>query len=122
MIPRCLRSSIEGNDALYVCGEAENGKVAVDKVNELRPDTVILDLQMPVMNGLEAARQISKCAPKTVMLMFTMHRSDQLLKDAHAVGIQEVFSKTDSGPSHLLAWLRKALFNPEISVKSTAQG
>ena len=60
MIRRGLRSTIEANQALYVCGEAENGKVAVEKVNELRPDTAILDLQMPVMNGLEAARQISK--------------------------------------------------------------
>ena len=109
VIRRCLRSSIEENRALYVCGEAENGKVAVEKVNELRPDTVILDLQMPVMNGLEAARQISKCAPNTVMLMYTMHCSDQLLKDAQAAGIQEVFSKTDGGANHLLAWLSDAL-------------
>ena len=109
VIRRCLRSSIEENESLYVCGEAENGKVAVEKVNELRPDTVILDLQMPMMNGLEAARKISKCAPNTVMLMYTMHRSGQLLKDAQAAGIQEVFSKTDGGPSHLLAWLRNTV-------------
>lgn len=122
MIRRCLRSSIEGNDALYVCGEAENGKVAVEKVNELQPDTVILDFQMPVMNGLEAARQISKCAPNTVMLMYTMHCSAQLLKDAQAVGIQEVFSKADGGPNHLLAWLTNACTRSKISMRSAAQG
>lgn len=115
MIRRCLRSIIEENQALYVCGEGENGKIAVEKVKELRPDTVILDLQMPVMNGLEAARQISQFAPDTVMLMYTMHCSDQLLKAAQAAGIQEVFSKTDSGPNQLLAWLSN------ISMRSAAQ-
>jgi len=100
---------IEENAALYVCGEAENGKVAVEKVKELKPDMVILDLQMPVMNGLEAARQISKLAPDTVMLMVTLYSHDQLLKDAHAAGIQEVFSKTDGGSNHLLKWLSSGL-------------
>jgi DNA-binding NarL/FixJ family response regulator len=108
LVRRCLRSAIEQNPKLRVCGEAENGKVAVDKVKELKPDTVILDLQMPVMNGLEAARQISQCAPNTVILMLTMHDSDRLLKDAQAAGIHDVFSKTDKGPAHLLAWLNEA--------------
>jgi DNA-binding NarL/FixJ family response regulator len=57
------------------------------------------------MNGLQAARQISEFDPDTVMLMYTMHSSDQLLKDAHAAGIQRVFSKTDAEPNCLLAWL-----------------
>jgi len=108
LIRRLLRSAIEENRALYVCGEAENGKAAVEKVIELRPDRVILDLQMPVMNGLEAARQISKLTPGTVMSMYTMHLSEQLLKDAQAAGIQGVFSKTDGGPNRLLAWLSSA--------------
>jgi YesN/AraC family two-component response regulator len=46
-----------------VCGEAENGKVAVEKVKQLHPDVVILDLQMPFMDGLEVARQINLLAP-----------------------------------------------------------
>ena len=78
-----------------MCGEAENGKVAVEQVKELHPDVVILDLQMPVMDGLEAARQINNLAPDTVMLMCTMHGGDQLLKYAPAVGIREVLSKSD---------------------------
>ena len=95
-----LRSWIEGNADWQVCGEAENGQIAVEQVEAMHPDIVILDLQMPVMNGLEAARQISHVAPNTAMVMFTMHPSAELLKLAQAIGVRDVVSKTDqlSGP------------------------
>jgi hypothetical protein len=54
LIRHSLRSCIEQNGNWEVCGEAENGKIGVGRVKELRPDVVILDLQMPVMDGLEA--------------------------------------------------------------------
>ena len=109
LVRSTLRQALGRYSALHVCGEAENGKIAIEKVKQLHPAAVILDLQMPVMNGLEAARQISGFAPETVMLMYTMHCCDQLRKDAYAVGIREVFSKTDEGPNHLLAWLGNAV-------------
>ena len=105
VIRHTLRSCIEQKSGWKVCGEAENGKVAVQKVRELQPDLVILDFQMPVMNGLDAARQITTVAPGTPMVMFTMHNSDQLLRDAKAAGIKEVFSKSDGVADHLLASL-----------------
>lgn len=101
-----VRRCIEANTEWAVCGEAENGKIAIEKVIELHPDVVILDLQMPVMDGLEAARQITHIAPNTVLLMFTMHKSKQLLEAAKAAGIREVVSKSDSVTEHLLASLR----------------
>ena len=101
-----VRRCIEANTAWNICGEAENGKIAIEKVIELHPDVVILDLQMPVMDGLEAARQITHIAPNTVLLMFTMHKSKQLLEVAKAAGIREVVSKSDSVTEHLLASLR----------------
>jgi DNA-binding NarL/FixJ family response regulator len=61
---------------------------------------------MPVMNGLDAARQISSIAPNTAILMFTMHESGQLLQAAKAVGVKEVISKSDGTADHLLACLR----------------
>ena len=105
-IRHLLRCLIEKNTDWEVCGEAENGQIAVKKVAELRPHAVILDLSMPVMNGLEAAREISRIAPNVEMVMFTMHTSEQLQKDACAAGIKDVISKSGAIGDHLLASLR----------------
>jgi DNA-binding NarL/FixJ family response regulator len=84
-----------GRDARWeVCGEAENGQVAVDKVRELSPDIVILDFAMPVMNGLDAARQIAVIAPETITLLFTMQETGRLTTAAQGAGIREVLSKS----------------------------
>src|SRR5690348_9167301 len=93
VIRRSVRSVIEQNTDWVVCGEAENGKVAVEKVKQLHPDVVILDWQMPVMNGIEAAQQINRIHPPPTMLMFTLHDSVRLHDDARAVGIKDIFSK-----------------------------
>jgi DNA-binding NarL/FixJ family response regulator len=106
---RSLRYWIEQDKTWQICGEAENGKVAVEKVKELRPDVVILDLEMPVMNGLEAGREIALLALGTSMVMFTMHSSEQLVKAARAVGIREVVSKSAGDFNHLFSALKSAL-------------
>ena len=108
LIRQSLRSCLEQDPEWRVCGEAEDGKVAVEKVKELRPDLVILDLQMPVMDGLAAAREISAVAPKTAMVMFTMHSDGHLLKAARAAGIKDVVSKSEGFADHLFASLRIA--------------
>ena len=101
-----VRRCIEANTDWNVCGEAENGKIGIEKVIQLHPDIVILDLQMPVMDGLEAARQITQIARNTVLLMFTIHKSEQLVEAAKGAGIRDVVSKSDSVAEHLLASLR----------------
>jgi len=93
-VRRALRSLVEQSCDWKVCGEAEDGEAAVQKVKELHPDLVILDLQMPVMNGLEAAREIGRIAPNTIMVMFTMHNSNQLEQEARAAGVRDVLSKS----------------------------
>ncbi len=105
-IRHCVRRCIEANTDWRVCDEAENGKVAVEKVMQHVPEMVILDFQMPVMNGLEAARQITQIAPQTVMIMFTMHQSEHLVEAAKAVGITEVIPKDGNITEHLLAILQ----------------
>ena len=107
IIRHALRSCIEKNTEWEICGEAENGQVAVDKVQELSPDLVIMDFQMPVMNGIDAARQITLSAPSTAIVMLTMHNGEQLRREARSAGIQEVLSKSESVADHLLATLRK---------------
>lgn len=109
---RLIRFCIEHSTPWQVCGEAENGVDAVEKVKALHPDMVILDFQMPVMNGLEAARQIARMAPNTAMVMFTLHDSAELSEQAQAVGIQHVISKTDRFAGRLIAALRNALESP----------
>jgi DNA-binding NarL/FixJ family response regulator len=105
-IRHLLRFFIEHNTDWLVCGEAENGQIAVEKVTELKPHAIILDLSMPVMNGLDAAREITRIAPTVQIVMFTMHISEQLRRDARAAGIQDVISKSDTIGNHLLASLR----------------
>ncbi len=105
-IRHMLRFFIEHNTDWLVCGEAENGQIAVEKVTELNPHAVILDLSMPVMNGLDAAREITRIAPTVQIVMFTMHVSEQLRKEAKEAGIKDVISKSDTIGNHLLASLR----------------
>jgi DNA-binding NarL/FixJ family response regulator len=106
LIRRSLRSFIEKRSDWGICGEAENGQVAVEKVQQMHPEVVILDLQMPVMNGLEAARQINQLAPETAMLMFTMHNSDELQIAARTAGIRQVLSKSDAASDQLMNSLK----------------
>jgi DNA-binding NarL/FixJ family response regulator len=116
VIRRVIRSSIERNTDWQVCGEAENGKDAIQKVKDLAPNVVVLDLQMPVMNGLDAGREIARIAPNAILVMFTMHRSEELVRLAHAVGIREVVSKSASTPDHLISAMRVAMGSKALGV------
>lgn len=108
ILRRLLRTCLEQDSALEVCGEAENGLIAVERVRDLVPDIVILDLAMPVMNGLEAARQITTIAPNTAMVLFTMHECVGLSHEAKAAGIRGVLSKT-AGAEELCTTLKTLL-------------
>jgi len=80
-----------------VCGEAEDGDAAIQLVRTVKPDVVLLDYAMPVMNGLEAARVLSGLAPDCAILMYTMFATPQLLELASAAGVRAVLSKDVNG-------------------------
>ena len=111
-IRRSLRSLFERREGWEVCGEAENGAIAVEQVKALNPDIVIMDLSMPVMNGLQAAQKISAIAPKTAMVLFTMHSTEHLVKDAQRAGIKDIVSKLE-GPARLMASVESIVPKPD---------
>jgi DNA-binding NarL/FixJ family response regulator len=91
-----------------LCGEAVHGKDAVEKVQALNPDLVILDLSMPVMNGLDAAREIRKKAPNVKIVGFTMHESLQVKEQTTMIGFHGLAAK--SAPlGDLLATVKSVL-------------
>ncbi len=79
-----------------VCGEAGDGREAVEKTRELRPDVVILDIGMPSLNGLEATRQILKLNPQAKVLILTLHDSDQVVRDVLNAGARGFLLKSDA--------------------------
>lgn len=94
IVRKGIRSLLDGQFAWKVCGEAENGREAVDRVLELKPDLVVLDLSMPVLNGLEAAREIRHVAPKTKIIIFSMHDSPRIAEEAKRAGADAYLVKT----------------------------
>jgi CheY-like chemotaxis protein len=91
-----------------VCGEATNGLQAVQMASQLKPDLVILDLTMPVMTGLEAAKQILQAAPELPVVLFTLHEAPQVREAAARVGVLKVVSKED-GLAALFAAIEESL-------------
>lgn len=93
VIRQALRSMFSGG--WIVCGEAENGEQAVTMAAELRPDVTLLDFQMPVMNGLDAAKKILEDNPAMPIAMYTLHQNLVFESAALAVGVRRVVSKAD---------------------------
>jgi CheY-like chemotaxis protein len=88
-----LRRVIESVPEFEVCGEAENGRVGVERTLLLEPDLIILDFSMPVMNGLEAAKELNELMPLLPILMYTSFISSNLEAEAFAAGVSRVASK-----------------------------
>jgi DNA-binding NarL/FixJ family response regulator len=97
IVRKGLRSVLEAQRDCEVVGEAADGRQAVALVKELNPDIVILDISMPLLNGLEATRQILKIRPQTKVLILTMHESDPLIRDVLDAGARGYILKTDAG-------------------------
>jgi DNA-binding NarL/FixJ family response regulator len=97
VVRRGLRVLIEPHPGWEVCGEAMNGREAVERANKLKPEVVVMDIGMPELNGLEATRQILKASPRTRVLILTMHESEQLVRDVLEAGAQGYVLKSAAG-------------------------
>ena len=96
-VRRYLRGALEQQDNWRVCDEARDGQEAVDRFLQIRPDVIVLDFQMPRLNGLDAARIINRLSPDTPILMVTLYLSRQLSEEARRVGIRGACAKTEIG-------------------------
>jgi|SRR5689334_728079 len=106
-IRETLREIIEENPAWKICGEAAEGRTAVDLTRKLRPDMIILDYHMPELDGVEAAKRIRKLAPQVPILFFTAEISRQVARHVLKIGVRCVITKGGRGYLDLLNWIER---------------
>ena len=99
-----------------VCGEAEDGQEAVEKVQKLEPDLVILDVSLPVVSGLEVARQIRQLAPCVKIVVFSVHEAPTVKAEFHSIGADAFVVK--SAPSTELIAAVSRLLPPNQKYKA----
>jgi DNA-binding NarL/FixJ family response regulator len=97
VVRKGIKSMIEGHQGWQVCGEAADGRDAVAQSHSLTPDVVVLDVSMPVLNGLEATRQILKSRPATKVLILSMHETEQVVQQVLEAGAKGYLFKSDAG-------------------------
>jgi len=119
LVRRSLRTVLQANPEWEICGEAADGLSAVEMFKELQPNIVILDFQMPGMNGIEAARRMSQIAPAIPIVLFTQHASPDLESHAREVGIRTVVSKTEAFP---MVGMIQALLGTEAEEAAPSSG
>src|SRR6202158_3285665 len=96
IIRRGLKQLLTSRPGWEVCGEAKTGREAVALAEQLKPEIVVMDISMPDLNGLEAARRIHKLFPNTGILILTLHFSDQLGRDIVEAGARAYIMKSDA--------------------------
>ncbi len=95
LVRRGARGLLQNRHGWRVVGEAADGREAVEKVMKLKPDVAIVDISMPVLDGLQVTRQIRKAAPNTQVLILTMHESDQMVRRVLEAGARGYVLKSD---------------------------
>ena len=96
IVRKGLRALLEAQPGWQVTAEASDGREAVEKAKEVKPDITVLDIGMPSLNGLEAARQMLKNDSRSKILILTMHESDTLIREVLDVGARGYVLKTDA--------------------------
>ena len=118
LIRRSLRALLEERPDWAVCGEAENGCDGIDKAQNLHPDLIVIDLAMPVMNGIDASRVLKRLMPSTPIVMFTTFVDPHITDAALASGVHAVIDKSE-GATTLIGGIQR-LFVAELPPSSTS--
>ncbi len=119
IVRRGLQTLLQTQTGWEVCAGAENGQMAVELAARHRPDVAILDYSLPVLNGIEATRQIRLTSPKTEVLIYTMHNNEDVIRDVLRAGARGYLLKTEDdnevvrGVQALLR--RKPYFSPQVA-------
>lgn len=119
LMRRGIKGMLESHAGWEICGEAQTGREAVSKAQELKPDIAILDISMPDLNGVDAARRIRKESPNTEILILSVHYSDQLIRDILEAGVRGYIVKSDSDRDLVIAVETLANHKPFLTPRAT---
>jgi DNA-binding NarL/FixJ family response regulator len=119
VIRNSLRGLLSRREGWQICGEAVHGREAVEMAKRLRPDIVVLDVSMPLLNGIEVTFQIRKALPRTEILIITMHETKELVEQVMSAGARAYLLKSDA-TAHIEAAVEtlakhKSYFSPSIA-------
>ena len=119
LVRKGMRTILEAQPGWNVAAEANDGRQAVEKAKEVRPEIAVLDISMPVLNGLEAARQIAKTDLRTKILIVTVHESDRLVREVLDAGARGYVLKSDASRDLVAAVnalsSNKTYFTPKVA-------
>ena len=110
-IRKILRNILECDRDWIVCGEGVDGRDGVEKAKALGPDLIVLDVSMPVMNGLEAARILHQIMPNVPVILCSLHTDRVLEMEARGAGVTAMFSKAENMQT-LISKARELLKTP----------
>jgi DNA-binding NarL/FixJ family response regulator len=119
LMRRGVKALLQSHAGWEIVGEAHTGREAVSKAEELKPDVVILDISMPDLNGVDAAKRIRKAAPDTEVLILSVHYSDQLIRDILEAGVRGYIVKSDSDRDLVIAVETLANHKPFFTPRAT---
>jgi DNA-binding NarL/FixJ family response regulator len=119
LMRRGLKALVESHPGWVVCDEAYTGREAIAKAEQTKPDIVILDISMPELNGLEAARSIRKASPNTEILILSVHYSDQLIREILEAGVRGYLMKSDPDRDLINALEKLANHRPFFTSKAS---
>ncbi|HXN22829.1 MAG TPA: response regulator transcription factor [Candidatus Dormibacteraeota bacterium] len=119
LMRRGVKALLQSHPGWEICGEAHTGREAVAKAEELKPDIVILDISMPDLNGVEAARRIRKASATTEVLILSVHYSDQLIREILEAGVRGYIVKSDSDRDLIIAVETLANHKPFFTPRAT---